>query len=78
MNEHVLIWYGMLEMPAVVAREENAGLAVQYFDKVGKSSTVYAAQDQEYEMLRNDIIRNIPAPKMEFRGSHIYFKFSEI
>ena len=78
MNEHVLIWYGMLEMPAVVVHEESAGLAVRYFDKVGKSSAVYTTQDHDNEVLRHDIIRNIPAPKMESRGSCIYFKFTEI
>ena len=56
-------------------------LAVRYFEGVtstGASSGLYAAQDAEYEVLRDDVIRNITAPAIVLRGSRVYYKFVEV
>lgn len=76
-NDHVMIRYGMLEMPAVIVRDESAGLAARYFEKMPNTDR-YTAQEFEYEVLQDDIIRNISAPKMECCGSRIFYRFTNV
>ncbi|XP_078676582.1 uncharacterized protein LOC144913644 [Branchiostoma floridae x Branchiostoma belcheri] len=75
-DDHVLVRFGTLEMPAVVVRGEGAGLAVRYFEGIsGPTPGLYAAQDHEYEVLRDDVIRNIAAPTIKLRGTRVYYQF---
>ncbi|XP_013410849.1 uncharacterized protein LOC106174025 [Lingula anatina] len=75
-NDYVLVKYGAVTIPAVVVREGNE-LTVRYFDKdaTGRS---YTAQEFDYEILAEDVSRKLVPPTMEFRGSRIYYTFSDI
>ena len=56
-------------------------LNCQYFEGVtstGASSGLYAAQDAECEVLRDDVIRNITAPAIVLCGSRVFYKFVEV
>ena len=67
-DDHLMIRYGMVEMPAVIVRNESAGLAARYFEKMANSD----------RLLKSDVLRNISAPKMECCGSRIFYRFKDV
>ncbi|KAI8516368.1 hypothetical protein Bbelb_049490 [Branchiostoma belcheri] len=59
-----------LLLPVFEKREVNVGnLLDQKLPKCSTISELYAAQEHEYEVLRDDVIRNTAAPTIEQRGN---------
>ena len=52
----------------------ESGLAVRFFTKKA-NETQYTAQEEEYDISPEDVVRNIPDPHMVLSGSRLFYTF---
>ena len=70
----VLVKNGQNCLPACVVRSLEDGLAVQYYEQLPDGK--FTPQDCEFSLLKEDVVKMLPAPNTSARGRRIYYEFT--
>ena len=70
----LLVKNGQNCLPACVVRSLEDGLAVQYYEQLPDGK--FTPQDCEFSLLKEDVVKMLPAPNTSARGRRIYYEFT--